>query len=136
EFLVPIFFVLMGMRVELRAFAQPGVLGLAALLTVAAIAGKQACALGVLGRGMDRLSVGIGMIPRGEVGLITASIGFAAGMISRGVYVQVIVLVLATTLITPALLKFAFARHRDVAEPVLAPLTVESATGEEFVSPV
>ncbi len=75
EFLVPVFFVLMGMRVDLRAFGHPAVLLLALLLTVAAIAGKQACALGAIGGGLDRFSIGSGMIPRGEVGLIFASIG-------------------------------------------------------------
>jgi Kef-type K+ transport system membrane component KefB len=63
SFLVPIFFVLMGMQTDLRTFLQPGMLGLAAALTVAAIVGKQACALGVLGRGVDRLTVGIGIPP-------------------------------------------------------------------------
>jgi Kef-type K+ transport system membrane component KefB len=72
---VPVFFVIMGMRVDLTAFARMDVLGLAALLTIAAIVGKQACSLGAIGRGVDRLSIGIGMIPRGEVGLIFASIG-------------------------------------------------------------
>jgi Kef-type K+ transport system membrane component KefB len=66
--LVPVFFVLMGMRVELRSFAHPEVLGLAGLLTLAAIAGKQACALGGWGAALDRLKIGLGMIPRGEVG--------------------------------------------------------------------
>ncbi|MGE5142414.1 MAG: cation:proton antiporter, partial [Acidobacteriota bacterium] len=74
-FLVPLFFVLMGMRVDLTAFAHGEILGLAALLTVAAIVGKQACALGALGGKLDRLTIGIGMIPRGEVGLIFANIG-------------------------------------------------------------
>src|SRR5436309_70974 len=62
-FLVPVFFVLMGMRVDLSVFATRGVLGFAALLTLAAVIGKQACALGVLERGTDRLAVGLGMIP-------------------------------------------------------------------------
>jgi Kef-type K+ transport system membrane component KefB len=62
SFLVPVFFVLMGLRVDLRAFARPEVLGLAVLLIVAAVAGKQACALGAVGGGLDRLSIGIGMI--------------------------------------------------------------------------
>src|SRR5262249_6463962 len=74
-FLVPVFFVLMGMRVDLSVFGEPGVLGFAAALTAAAILGKQVCALGALGRGTDRLAVGLGMIPRGEVGLIFASVG-------------------------------------------------------------
>lgn len=74
-FLVPLFFVLMGMRVDLSAFLRPGVLGLAGLLTLAALAGKQACALGGWGNGLSPLAIGIGMIPRGEVGLIFANMG-------------------------------------------------------------
>ena len=60
---------------NVAALARPGVLVLAAALTVAAIVGKQVCSLGVLGRGVDRFVIGIGMIPRGEVGLIFANIG-------------------------------------------------------------
>jgi len=75
SFLVPIFFVLMGMRTDLRSFADPKIIGLAVALTVAAIIGKQLCSAGVIGRGIDRISVGIGMVPRGEVGLIFANIG-------------------------------------------------------------
>src|SRR5207247_10659194 len=74
SFLVPVFFVLMGMRVDLAAFARPEILGLAAVLTLAAVLGKQACALGAVGARLDWLSIGIGMIPRGEVGLILANI--------------------------------------------------------------
>ncbi|MGV3621848.1 MAG: cation:proton antiporter, partial [Archangium sp.] len=75
SFLVPVFFVLMGMRTDLKSFTAPGVLSLAAALTVVAIAGKLLAGLGALGKGLDRLSIGIGMVPRGEVGLIFASIG-------------------------------------------------------------
>jgi len=70
--LVPIFFVLMGIQVRLETFADPTVLGIAAGLTVVAIIGKQVCGLGVIEKDLDRLTVGVGMIPRGEVGLIFA----------------------------------------------------------------
>ena len=108
-FLVPVFFVLMGMRVDLGALAMPGVLVFAAVLTLAAMAGKQACSLGVLERGVDRLAVGLGMIPRGEVGLIFASIGatlVVAGerVITTQIYSAVVVMVAITTLSTPPLL--------------------------------
>jgi Kef-type K+ transport system membrane component KefB len=108
-FLVPVFFVLMGMRVDLAVFGTSGVLGFAALLTLAAVVGKQACSLGVLERGTDRLAVGLGMIPRGEVGLIFASIGASltiAGerVIDDRVYSAVVVMVTLTTLVTPPLL--------------------------------
>jgi hypothetical protein len=56
------------------------VLGLAALLTIAAIVGKQAGALGAIGRPLDRLTIGLGMIPRGEVGLIFANIGLGLSL--------------------------------------------------------
>jgi Kef-type K+ transport system membrane component KefB len=56
--LVPVFFVLMGLRTDLRAFADSSVLGLAAARTLAAVAGKQLCMFGVIGRGLDKLSVG------------------------------------------------------------------------------
>ena len=73
--LVPIFFVLMGMKVDLRLFTRLDILGFATLLTIAAILGKQVCGLAVVERGINRLAVGVGMIPRGEVGLIFAGIG-------------------------------------------------------------
>lgn len=113
--LVPIFFVLMGMRTDLRSFAEPGVLGLAGALTLAAIVGKQLCSLGVLGGGVDRLTVGLGMIPRGEVGLIFANIGLAltiAGepVIDKSTFSAVVVMVIVTTMITPPALKWSLAR--------------------------
>jgi Kef-type K+ transport system membrane component KefB len=115
SFLVPIFFVIMGVRTDLRVFGNPTVLGLAAALTAAAIVGKQLCALGVVGRGLDRLSIGIGMIPRGEVGLIFANMGLTltvAGMplVNQNVFSAVVVMVIATTLITPPALKWSFHR--------------------------
>jgi Kef-type K+ transport system membrane component KefB len=115
EFLVPVFFVLMGMRVDLRAFGRPEVLGLALLLTAAAIVGKQACSLGTLGLRLDHLSIGIGMIPRGEVGLIFASIGMTLTLhgehiVDIGVYSAVVIMVIVTTLVTPPALAWSLAR--------------------------
>ena len=115
--LVPVFFVTMGMRVDLRAFAHPGVLGLAAALTAAAIAGKQACGLGALGRGLDARSIGIGMIPRGEVGLIFAGVGLTLTLgteriIDPAVFSAVVIMVIVTTLLTPPALKWSLARRR------------------------
>lgn len=113
--LVPIFFVMMGFQVDLRSFLDPHVLILAAGITIAAIIGKSACSLGVLGKGIDRLSIGFGMIPRGEVGLIFAAIG--QGLISNGkpviepaVYSAVVVMVMFTTFITPPLLNWSLQR--------------------------
>jgi Kef-type K+ transport system membrane component KefB len=115
-FLVPVFFVIMGMRVDLSAFGRLNVLGLAGMLTVAAIVGKQLCSLGALGRSLDRLSIGIGMIPRGEVGLIFANIGLGltvAGqrVIDEGIFSAVVVMVIVTTIATPPALKWSLARR-------------------------
>jgi Kef-type K+ transport system membrane component KefB len=115
-FLVPLFFVLMGMRVDLTSFARPEILGLAALLTVAAIVGKQACALGAIGGRLDRLSIGIGMIPRGEVGLIFANLGLGltlqgTAIIDRDTYSAIVIMVIVTTLVTPPALRWSLERR-------------------------
>ncbi|MEO6326893.1 MAG: cation:proton antiporter [Thermoanaerobaculia bacterium] len=115
EFLVPVFFVLMGLQTDLSTFAQPGVLTLAAALTLAAILGKQVCALGAIGPGFNRLAIGVGMIPRGEVGLIFANIGLALvlqgkAIIDRSIFSAVVAMVIVTTMVTPPALKWAFDR--------------------------
>ncbi len=118
--LVPIFFVLMGMRVDLRAFARVELLGFAVALTLAAIIGKQVCALVVAERGLNRAAIGLGMIPRGEVGLIFAGLGTtlvlpdAQGtpvpVIDAGTFGVIVIMVIVTTLVTPPALKRALAR--------------------------
>ena len=124
--LVPIFFVLMGLKVDLRLFARFDILGFAAALTIAAIAGKQVCALGVVERGVNRLAVGLGMIPRGEVGLIFAGIGATlmlpspSGMnepvISPTTFGAVVIMVIITTLITPPMLKWSLGRKSGTSK--------------------
>ncbi len=119
-FLTPVFFILMGMRTDLRSFAAPGVLGLAAALTVAAIVGKQACMLAVPRGALDRLTIGLGMVPRGEVGLIFANAGTTlrlAGqpVISGGTYSALVVMVIVTTLATPPALKWSLGRRGGLA---------------------
>jgi len=118
SFLVPVFFVLMGMRVDLTTLLRPEILGLAAALTVAAVLGKQACALGALGTRLDWLSIGIGMIPRGEVGLIFANIGLTLvvrgeRIIDAATYSAVVIMVMLTTLITPPALKWSLNKQRS-----------------------
>lgn len=114
---VPIFFVQMGIEVNLESFTNPAVWGLAAAVTVVAIIGKQVCALGVMEKGLDRLSVGLGMIPRGEVGLIFAAAGKALmdssgePVVSDDIYSAIIVMVILTTMVTPPLLKWSMTRN-------------------------
>lgn len=110
--LVPIFFIRMGLETDLRALGSAHVLTLAALLTVIAIVSKQACSLGVIGRGIDRVTVGFGMIPRGEVGLIFASLGASLTtpdgrpVIGPSLYAALVTMVIVTTVVTPPLLKW------------------------------
>ena len=125
SFLVPIFFVLMGIRTDLRSFSEPRVLALAAALTAAAILGKQLCRWGVLGKGIDPLPVAIGMIPRGEVQLIFASAGLTLlfggkSLITPSVFAAVVLTVIATTLITPPLLKWSLERKSGPHRPTSA----------------
>ncbi len=118
--LVPIFFVLMGMKVDLRAFARVELLGFAAVLTLAAIIGKQICGLVVVDRGLNRAAIGLGMIPRGEVGLIFAGMGTTlmlptvqgvpAPVIDSGTFGVIVIMVIVTTLVTPPALKRSLAR--------------------------
>jgi Kef-type K+ transport system membrane component KefB len=115
SFLVPVFFVWIGARVDLSAFAQTGIVGFALLLSLAAILGKMICAAGVIERGLDRVSVAVGMVPRGEVGLIFASIGagltlHGESVVSGDVFAAVVIMVMVTTLITPPALKITLAR--------------------------
>lgn len=115
SFLVPIFFVLMGMRTDISQFGDTQVLALAGALTAVAILGKQVCALGIVGKGVDRLTVGIGMIPRGEVGLIFANIGLTLQVkgehiIEAPTFSAVVIMVIVTTMVTPPALKWSLTR--------------------------
>jgi len=115
NFLVPIFFVTMGSRVNLLDFVRGDILAFALVLTLVAIVGKQVCGLGVLKQGVDRIAVGLGMIPRGEVGLIFASIGASLMLhgqpiIDSATYGAVVIMVVITTLVTPPLIKWRFSR--------------------------
>jgi Kef-type K+ transport system membrane component KefB len=110
--IVPVFFVLMGMQVKLETFTDPGVVLMAAVLTVAAIIGKVVAGLGCPSS-LDRLSVGLGMMPRGEVGLIFASIGKGLGVVSDALFSAVVIMVMITTFLTPPLLKITLARSRE-----------------------
>jgi Kef-type K+ transport system membrane component KefB len=139
--LVPIFFVLMGLKVDLRAFARLDILGFAAALTAVAIIGKQVCSLAVLERGVNRLAVGLGMIPRGEVGLIFAGIGAtlmlpnAQGtpepVIGSATFAAVVIMVVLTTLVTPPLLKWSLASTPPAPDeplPTSTQVTAEEAS--------
>ncbi len=112
---VPVFFVRMGMLVDLRSFANSSVITFALALTAAAVVGKLACAA-VVPKGISGLAVGLGMMPRGEVGLIFAGIGArlmigGQPVIDPSTYAAAVFMVVATTLATPPLLLWAVRRQ-------------------------
>ena len=115
QIFAPVFFLLMGMQVNLSTFARPGTLAIAAALTAAAVAGKLVC--GFAAGKTDRLSVGLGMVPRGEVGLIFASVGKGLGVIDDALFSAVVIMVMVTTMMTPIALKWSLGRR---ANPVAA----------------
>jgi Kef-type K+ transport system membrane component KefB len=113
--LAPLFFIATGLHTDLRALVHPGALLLAGALTVAAIAGKLACAVAVR-RGIDRWAVAFGMIPRGEVQLVYATLG--ASLLLNGqpvldaeMYAAIVAVVLVTTLIAPPLMRMRLLRE-------------------------
>ena len=117
--LVPVFFVRMGMMVDVGSFLRPGVMGFAVVLTLAAMIGKWACGL-VTPRGVSRVTVGVGMMPRGEVGLIFAGIGATLmlgghAVVSPDTYAAAVFMVVVTTMATPPLLLWSL--RRDAARP-------------------
>ncbi len=107
NFLVPFFFVILGSWVNLSIFARPALLWAALIITLFAILGKLiGCGLGALSLGRrEALAVGFGMVPRGEVGMIIASIGLSMKAITSDLYTVIIFMVMATTLITPPILR-------------------------------
>jgi Kef-type K+ transport system membrane component KefB len=138
SFFGPVFFVSVGM--EVNAWHVGGRVAFFGLLLLIAILGKIiGCGVGAYSKGFsarDSLTVGIGMIPRGEVGLITASLGWTAGLVTRDVYIQSVALVLLTTLVTPALLRFMFPKaspvDRDASSSTLDRLPVISTANGQL----
>lgn len=112
HFLVPIFFVLTGVNVKLETLFDPKILFLALILTAVAFIGK--IVSGLAAGKVNKLIVGVGMIPRGEVGLIFASIGRSLGVIDDTVFSIIIIMVILSTLITPPVLA-ALIRRKLVA---------------------
>ena len=102
---IPVFFVHIGIHADLDTMTRPSVVGLAAVLTAVGIVGKLVATFGARRGRADKLVIGLGMIPRGEVGLIFASIGLSNGVLDPDLYGALLVVVLVTTLMTPPLLR-------------------------------
>ncbi len=111
DLFVPVFFVTVGMKVEptrLNPLADETQLGLAILLTVLAVAAKLATGLVAYRPGVRRWVVGVGMVPRGEVGLIFAGTGLAIGVVTADLYSALVVAVMLTTFAAPPWLKLLY----------------------------
>lgn len=108
--LVPIFFILVGIQVKLETFFSWPIVTLAAALLIVAIFGKLLSGLGAFGS-RAKLLVGVGMVPRGEVGLVFATIGRTLGVIDDSVFAAIALMVIVTTVIAPPWLKFILGRR-------------------------
>ncbi len=120
HFFVPIFFAVIGASVDLSAFTSVPVLGLGAALILVAIAGKMIAGFAAWDFKGNKLLVGVAMIPRGEVGLIFAQMGLSTGIITPQLFGAIMLMVVATTFVTPPLLTAVIRRdeglEREYAE--------------------
>ncbi|HKH25553.1 MAG TPA: cation:proton antiporter [Acidimicrobiia bacterium] len=123
---IPVFFLQIGIEVDVDAFFDPTVLAVAGAFLAVAVAGKLAAAAGAFGSPGDKRLIGLGMIPRGEVGLIFATIGLRETILDQEQYAALLLVVLATTLLAPPLLRWrlqqlraerAQRRHPSTAPP-------------------
>lgn len=116
DIFTPIFFVVVGAPVNVHLFI-PGtedfnlnVLGVGLLLTLIAIIGKVVAGYATPNKELNRLAIGVGMVPRGEVGLIFAALGLSGGILSNAVYSAILIMVILSTFLVPPYLKVLFAR--------------------------
>ncbi|MDM7920988.1 MAG: cation:proton antiporter [Pyrinomonadaceae bacterium] len=132
EFLVPFFLVNIGMQLDLSVFRDSTVIGLALLITFFAVITKFiGCGLGAWGMTRREMGqIGVGMIPRGEVGIVVAQIGLSLGVISKPFFASVLFMAVATTLIAPPLIKLFFSEDKD--NDGVDDVIVETDISDEF----
>ncbi|MEM6592564.1 MAG: cation:proton antiporter, partial [Cyanobacteria bacterium P01_C01_bin.73] len=130
DILVPIFFVTVGAKADLGVL-NPAVpenrmgLMIASFLIVVAIVGKVITGWAVFGKpGINRLAVGIGMVPRGEVGLVFAGIGSASGVLDKPLEAAIIVMVILTTFLAPPLLQWSLRSQAPKDDELLESVAV------------
>jgi Kef-type K+ transport system membrane component KefB len=105
--LVPIFFVVTGLNVDVSVLQDPTVIYSSIALCLVAIFSKLACGWAFPSKEkFSRILIGVGMIPRGEVGLIFASVGKSIGVVDNRLYAIAVIVVITTTLVTPPILAF------------------------------
>ncbi|HEY6629006.1 MAG TPA: cation:proton antiporter, partial [Acidimicrobiia bacterium] len=126
---IPVFFLQIGIDVDVSQFLDGQVLFIAGALLVVAVIGKLVAAVGALGTPADKWLIGLGMLPRGEVGLIFATIGLQGGVLDDSLYAALLLVVLITTLVTPQLLKVRFGVVRERSAPSSRGSTAEAPPG-------
>ena len=115
---IPVFFLQIGIDTDIGDFVKPKVLGIAAGLIVVAVVGKMLAGLATMRAPGDKLLIGLGMLPRGEVGLIFATIGLREKILGQDLYAALLLVVLVTTIVTPPLLRWRLERIRAGAAGV------------------
>jgi Kef-type K+ transport system membrane component KefB len=117
-FLTPFFFVVTGAKIDVGVFASGAALGMLAVVTVIAIVSKLAGGfLGALSLGRRGATiVGVGMVPRGEVGVVIASLGLAGGVFSNEIYAVIVAMSLLTSIVTPPVLAVLLRREQEEYE--------------------
>jgi Kef-type K+ transport system membrane component KefB len=120
------------MQLDLLVFKDLNVVALAVILTIAAVITKfVGCALGAWGMSRREMAqIGIGMVPRGEVGIVVAQIGLGLGVINSNFFAAVLFMAVATTLIAPPFIKILFAEDKD--NDGIPDKMVEHDVGDEF----
>ena len=116
QIFIPVFFLYIGITTDIQAMFDARVLAIALVLSAVAIIGKVAAAVGALGTKSDKLVIGFGMLPRGEVGLIFATIGLKVGALNEELYGSILFVVLLTTLLAPPLLRWRLGKETVVVE--------------------
>jgi Kef-type K+ transport system membrane component KefB len=125
EFMLPFFLTNIGMQLKLDAFFNRNTIIMAIVITALAVVSKQlGCGLGVLSMGRKKaMQIGMGMVPRGEVGIVVAQIGLGLGVINDGVFGVVLFMAVATTLIAPPFLVRLFKDENSVDDEKIIPLS-------------
>jgi Kef-type K+ transport system membrane component KefB len=136
-FFVPIFFVNIGLEVDIKTAASAA--GLALTIIVAAVLGK------LLGAGLgarlagfsvrESLQLGMGMVSRGEVGLIIAAVGIHQGLVSQEEFSAIIGMVIVTTLVTPPMLRYMFHEQRTPPQRESPAAELYTTTNENVPAP-
>ncbi|MBD1915473.1 cation:proton antiporter [Phormidium sp. FACHB-322] len=133
DMLVPIFFIVVGARTDISVLnplnpENRAGLVIASFLVVVAILGKVITGFAIFGQpGINRLAVGVGMIPRGEVGLVFAGVGAASGVLTESLDAAIIVMVIFTTFVAPPLLRIVFKDDEDPISPAAPAPELETA---------